>query len=249
MGDQEIGARSRRGMPLDQPRERDGGGVGGLIEPGRRTASSRAIQRLLDVEPLDHRLDDPVAVGEQRPDRPRCCRSDQPRRGLRHEGRRVGLQQRAQRLRRCAAVAGASATMSSSSTGTPALATWAAMPAPITPAPMTPTLRCASHRAPARWRCPGRRRCTASPARTGRPRAAAARRLAGDARAGRAERMAERDRAAVEVHGLVRCRARACRRAPGWRRPRSARPRRDRCDGDARPAPAPCARPRPGRCP
>ena len=31
--------------------------------------------------------------------------------------------------------------MSSSTTGTPALATWAAMPAPITPAPRTPTLR------------------------------------------------------------------------------------------------------------
>ena len=39
-------------------------------------------------------------------------------------------------------------TMSSSTTGTPALATWAAMPAPMTPAPITATLRISaiSHR-------------------------------------------------------------------------------------------------------
>ena len=67
-------------------------------------------------------------------------------------------------------------TMSSSTTGTPALATWAAMPAPMTPAPITATLRISVIRPPrARWRCPGRRRCTGWPGRSGRPPAAAAR--------------------------------------------------------------------------
>ena len=34
-------------------------------EPGLRTVSMLRVERRLDVEPLDHRLDDPVAIGEQ----------------------------------------------------------------------------------------------------------------------------------------------------------------------------------------
>ena len=124
--------------------------------------------------------------------------------------RRLGLQQlldRAARRSRCGrCVLG---TMSSSSTGTPALATCAAMPAPITPAPMTRDLldRC--------WRAPhhsalqigGDALAAADALRRQRVAAALAlqqaRRLAGDAGAGGAERMAERDGAAVEVQRLV----------------------------------------------
>ena len=74
-------------------------------------------------------------------------------------------------------------------------------------------------RVPARSRCPGRRRCTWSPARSVPPRQLQfQRRRAGDARAGHAERMAERDGAAIGVHARRRrrrCRDRAARRGPG----------------------------------
>ena len=59
-----------------------------------------------------------------------------------------------------------------------------------------------STRAPARWRFPGRRRCTWWRAPAAWTLAQLQRRGAGDARARHAERMAERDRAAIRVHVL-----------------------------------------------
>ena len=100
---------------------------------------------------------------------------------------------------RSAAPAG---TMSSSRTGTPALAIWAAMPEPMTPAPITAARWIAIRSPPARSRSPGRRRCTGS--RDAKRLALALHercRLAGDPGAGGAERMAERHGAAVEVEG------------------------------------------------
>ena len=113
-------------------------------------------------------------------------------------------------------------TMSSSITGTPALAICAAMPLPITPAPITAHFAIAiisalQHRRDALAAADALRRqrvfaLLALQQRRG---------LAGDARAGGAERMAQRDGAAVEIDlVLVEMRGRGCRRSPGWRTPR-----------------------------
>src|SRR5579859_161128 len=97
-------------------------------------------------------------------------------------------------------------TMSSSTTGMPALATWAAIPAPMTPAPMTATflMSAISHSlqdrgdALAAADALGGQRVFAAGAlqqRSG---------LADDARTRGAERMAERDGAAIDIDaGLV----------------------------------------------
>ena len=92
-------------------------------------------QRALDVEPLDDGLDDPVASREASQAGVEAGGRDQrPRVGSEE---RVGLERpRAlQSLRRGVGVT------SSSSDGTPALAKWAAICAPITPAPSTATER------------------------------------------------------------------------------------------------------------
>ena len=89
-------------------------------------------QRLLDVEPLDDRFDDPVAVGDRRRGPRRSRRCGRARACRREE--RIGLQRAgafepvARRRRACT---------SSSSAGTPALAKCAAICAPIVPAPST----------------------------------------------------------------------------------------------------------------
>ena len=106
--------------------------------------------------------------------------------------------------------------MSSSRTGMPALAIWAAMPVPITPAPMTAAL---ADRASDRLQHGGDALAAADALGGERVAPALAlqqrRGLAGDARAGGAERMAERERAAVEVERRPgRSRGRARRRAP-----------------------------------
>src|ERR1700760_4417792 len=97
-------------------------------------------------------------------------------------------------------------TMSSRSTGTPALATCAAMPAPIVPEPMTqtflisPTMLCALQH--------GRNALPAADALRGKSvltalAAQQRRRLADDPRAGGAERMPDRDRAAIDIDRLL----------------------------------------------
>src|SRR5579859_1158656 len=108
-------------------------------------------------------------------------------------------------------------TMSSSSTGTPALANCAAMPAPMTPAPMTVALWMCCTENPLLWFEADKlldpfedRGNTLTAADTlGGERIAAAhalqktRRLAHDARSGGAARMPEGNRTAVDVQGLV----------------------------------------------
>src|SRR5690606_34163751 len=91
-------------------------------------------------------------------------------------------------------------TMSSSTTGTPALATWAAIAAPMTPAPMTATFSMVISAGLQN------RRDTLSAADALRRKAERlafalqqARDLAGDPCAGCAERMAKRDGAAIEI--------------------------------------------------
>ena len=86
-------------------------------------------------------------------------------------------------------------------TGTPALATWAAIAAAHHAGADDRDLAGSrtSDAPPGWWRCPGRRRCIGSPARSAALALQQRRRLAGDARAGGAQRMAERDRAAVDI--------------------------------------------------
>src|ERR1022692_3302842 len=103
-----------------------------------------------------------------------------------------------------------SGTISSSSTGTPAFANCAAMPAPMTPAPMTVALRIGSMAVVLPLDSFEDRGDTLTAADAlGRQRVTAAftlqqtGRLADDASAGRAERMAECDCAAIDVEGGV----------------------------------------------
>ena len=108
-------------------------------------------ERLLDVELLDDGLDDEVAVGELLEVVLDVARSSTRRaRALwkNAAGRALTAFSRppaAKRLRAARSLFSASVrfggTMSSSTTSMPALARCAAMPLPITPAPMTPTLR------------------------------------------------------------------------------------------------------------
>ncbi len=99
VGDQEV-ARQRLGQPLDQQRARDRRGVGADHGAGTAMRLQRAVQRLLDVEPLHHRLDDPVALGDAGEVVVDAAGLDQPRRGGRHERRRVGLERARHRVAR-----------------------------------------------------------------------------------------------------------------------------------------------------
>src|SRR3981081_3244617 len=101
-------------------------------------------------------------------------------------------------------------TMSSSSTGTPALASCAAIPAPMTPAPMTAALRIASMTAALRLNpLEDGGDPLAAPYALGCQRIAASCAvqqcccLADDAGTSRAQRMTQGDRTAIDVEGLV----------------------------------------------
>ena len=106
------------------------------IACGARACVDAREERLLDVEPLDDRLDDPVGAS-------RCRREvGVEAAGAHQRARRSGVKNgsglsaaRALRARR----ARPRAVTSSSSTGTPALARCAAICAPIVPAPSTAT--------------------------------------------------------------------------------------------------------------
>src|SRR4051794_13624798 len=103
----------------------------------------------------------------------------------------------------------AGGTMSSRVTGMPALAKWAAMPAPMTPAPITAAclisgvVMIAGASSSDRFQHRGDALAAADAlGGQGEPPALAPqqrRRLAGDPRAGGAQRMAQRQRAAVEI--------------------------------------------------
>jgi hypothetical protein len=103
---------------------------------------------MLDV--LDDRLDDEVARRDLREVVLEVARRHEAREGRVEERRGAGLERLveppwAKRLRAAGLPSFASlrfgGTMSRSSVSTPALARWAAMPLPMTPAPITPTRR------------------------------------------------------------------------------------------------------------
>src|SRR3546814_196329 len=141
VGDEEVAGEALR-QAFGQQRQRQCRGVG----RDDRAVLAHALETLVEVAfhlgIFQHRLDDPVAVGELVYVVLQIARRDQPGGALPHEGRRVAfsifaMAPLASALRSSVPCGAPSGTMSSSSTGTPALASCAAMPAPITPAPIT----------------------------------------------------------------------------------------------------------------
>ena len=63
------------------------------IEPGFRTVSSFCVEAVLDLQVLDDRLDDPVAVGEQAEIVFQIARRDQLGVAWAHERSGIGFQQ------------------------------------------------------------------------------------------------------------------------------------------------------------
>ncbi len=126
----------------------DASGFPDLVETGE--------DLLFDVESFDNHLDDPVAIRESVPVVFEVADLDQRQVALRVESRRLRLLDAVEpRHREFVAKARVlsvrpffssssvsfGGTMSRSNTGMPALARWAAMPEPITPAPNTAALR------------------------------------------------------------------------------------------------------------
>ena len=170
VGDHEVGA---QGPPARRRAARASGIVevfDETIEPGLADRVEAGVERPLGIGVLDDRLDDPVGVGHELRGRPRGCRcgsggpaAAETSGGGERFGSAASAPLRPRRRGRASPPAG------------PAFARCAAMPAPIVPAPITAARSIALTRPPrARWRCPGRRRCTGSQARSGRPRGAAA---------------------------------------------------------------------------
>jgi hypothetical protein len=184
---------------LPSPSVRDASGMVEVfeetMEPGLRTCCNRAYSSRLAPgrSTMASTIQSQSASSGRSVSRSPACTSRAAPRCMKGAG--------SARSMRSTALAAPPGTMSSSTTGRPALATCAAMPAPITPAPTTPTLRMATPASlgawtaaapwmarasvssigapvvspiippPAPWRCPGRHRCTALPGRSGRPRA------------------------------------------------------------------------------
>ena len=101
MGDQEIWGQ-RRALALQQRRERDGRGVGGDDGARLADAGELRIERALGLGLFDDRLDDPVAIGQQRQAGCEIAGGDQPRRRAAHEGGGIGAQHALHRRRRAA---------------------------------------------------------------------------------------------------------------------------------------------------
>ena len=106
------------------------------IASARRCRSTRAKQRLLDVEALDDGFDDPVGRGDRGEVLVEAAGADERGASGVKNGSGLSLRARARvpRARR-------PRVTSSSSTGTPALAKCAAICAPIVPAPSTAAVR------------------------------------------------------------------------------------------------------------
>ena len=90
MGDQEVAAEACR-QAVGELGERQGRGVGG--DHGARLADpvELAVEGALDVQLLDHRLDDPVDLAKTLQIVLEIAGGHQPRRLPAHEGRRIGL--------------------------------------------------------------------------------------------------------------------------------------------------------------
>ncbi len=91
MGDEEAAA-ELVAAPVDQLFERDRGGVGRDRRAGLLQLFKPCIKVLLDVQPLDDGLDDPVAFGDAFEVIVDVAGLDQLRRSLRHEGGGIGLE-------------------------------------------------------------------------------------------------------------------------------------------------------------
>jgi hypothetical protein len=78
--------------PLDQMAKRNRRGIGRYRRARTLELLELGVERLLDVEPFDDRLDDPVAFGHPLEMVVDIARFNELRRSLRHEGRRIGLQ-------------------------------------------------------------------------------------------------------------------------------------------------------------
>ena len=90
MRDEEI-PREGIGQAVDEMRERDRRGIRGYRRAGPAHRFDPAIQGLLDVEPFDDDLDDPIAVGHAGEIVLDVADADEFRGALRHEGRGIGL--------------------------------------------------------------------------------------------------------------------------------------------------------------
>src|SRR5271166_4888959 len=92
MGDHEI-FRKTLGQAFRQCGERDRRGVGRHHASGFTHGFDFGVERLLDVEALDHRLDDPVAIGEKTQVIFNVACGHEFGGALAHERRRLGLEQ------------------------------------------------------------------------------------------------------------------------------------------------------------
>ena len=101
MRDQEM-PRAFRRHSLGQRLQRDGGGVGGQHRPRLHHPVEPRIEFALGLQPLGDRLHHPVAIGEEVEVALQLARLHQLRRAAMHEGSRIGLEHRRQRLRRTA---------------------------------------------------------------------------------------------------------------------------------------------------
>ena len=97
MGDAEI-AGEPLGQTFGQPGQRNGRGVGRHHRARLAHRLQTGIKLQLDVQLLDHRFDDPVAIGQQGEVGPGIAGRHQLCRGLAHERRRIGLQHFLHRL-------------------------------------------------------------------------------------------------------------------------------------------------------
>jgi hypothetical protein len=92
MRDAEIVFQRRR-HPRRKLAQRNGGGVGGDDRAWLAHRGDLLIERLFDVQPLDHGLDDPVGLGKLAHIVFNVAGRDQPRRAASHQRRRVHLRQ------------------------------------------------------------------------------------------------------------------------------------------------------------
>ena len=155
VGDQEVLAEVLRAA-LGHAADGQARGVGGDDGPRLADLLDPGEELLLDVEPLHHHLDDPVALRQPVPvvlevARPRSGAGSAasrggpawPSSGPRPPPSELVAETGVARGEPVALSSSLSlgGTMSSSTTEMPALARWAAMPEPMTPAPSTPTRR------------------------------------------------------------------------------------------------------------
>jgi hypothetical protein len=92
MGNEKVSP-ERLAHPFGQDFERDGRGVG--TDRGARAADALQfpVKRLLDIGSFQHRLDDPVTIGQFNEVVFQVARLDQSRGAIMHEGRRFGFAQ------------------------------------------------------------------------------------------------------------------------------------------------------------